>query len=238
MTITVFLFSLLRIYMAKRTFRRRRKMRPQPKRSTNVTMHNIAPVVKQILNRRQENKFVNNICPNEPTVFGGAIDSISPVAQGDTEGNRQGLVINATSLDFTFDIYRDQTPGTQQNFVRVIVFQWKDPDSFPLPANVLNFAPTVACPEQNYQAQYQMVQYKKTARIYMDRTYSVTDQVQTHHIHKKIKLNNLKIEYIDGTLGSQSNKSLYVLYLAGGNVAAQTNLPFIQYNYQLNFNDT
>ena len=223
----------------KRHFARKKikeKYKPQPKRALNVTEKNLAPLVKDIMNKRSEQKYFETFELALSTTTENPIAiSLSNIPTGNNVSGRAGNTINGVSLECSQTVYRDQTPGTTQAFTRWIIFRWRD-DTLPVIGDILQLLQNT---ENNVGSLYTSQDLDNKYSILSDRTYTVNEQVQQHHKRFTIKLRNQKIKFNGNLALDVQYNQIYMFVFSGSNVTGPAgDLPRITYHMRLNYTDS
>lgn len=152
--------------------------------------------------------------------------SLSDVAQGDADTNRDGDQLSLTSIEFRGYI----ATGDTTNVLRFIIFQWYPNDSFypPTASDILLTAASGFISPYSHDGRFQF-------KILYDRSFSMSTNWQPYlTFHKYVtKGFRRKIQYNAG--GTTGVNKIYLLLVSDSSAAPH---PTISYYSKLNYRDT
>lgn len=199
---------------------------------------------------RVQDKMLKKLCQKELKSYNSTLllqptlattyyfDHLSPITQGDGRENREGVMVNSTSLKVRFKIRRnDWDPlDPDDQIIRIFIVKDKDANNTAPPATGVQRIFEGADTDSVYPSsgllnrqRYKML-YDKTFIFNVDSTENTADVI---HIEKYLKLGS-NIYYSQGETIPRKN-SVYIGCLIES--AGQTNNPIVEGRFQLRFKE-
>lgn len=179
---------------------RRRGVKATPKLKQTINRQ-----VKAVLKKEVELKALTSRPFSASSVSSAAtIVKLSSIIQGDTAVDRDGQQVSVTRVD----LQGHMKPGDDTNFLRIIVFQWRDDD--------ISYTPTASDILQNSASWYDLHNFNQRHRysILWDRMFSLDTDDPIKYYKRSIYGKKLAktVEYSGTTAGATSGKhNIYVL---------------------------
>jgi len=197
--------------------------------------HKKKSTIKQIVNKTIEKK-IQSFAETKMHLteidaeygYDGAVVQLSAIAQGDTQGNRDGNEIQLKSLVFrTYGVASDA-----YNVQRIIIFRWKE-DSAPVVADILQ--DVAGAGSQNVISPTSFNQKSRYTILYDTfltsiGTYVPVSRVISHHLNLK----GSKCVYNGANATSYENNQLWVLFISDSDAATH---PTFHWYSELTYND-
>lgn len=188
--------------------------------------------VARMMNVRHEKKYFQNYAAGTRD-WSGVIHSVSDVAQGDSDVNRDGDSLYIKSLQIRYSIAVADT----YNLVRLICFQWLDDDT-PIPSDILSatYLGTAVAPlapfHHDQRAKYRILYDSQPMAL--NGTSNLVE-VRTVMLKNRGKLGKKMVNQIRYTAGltTGSNK-LYILEISDSSAAAHPSFSTVA---RMNFTD-
>lgn len=170
------------------------------------------------------------------TTASGTVTSLSTIAQGDGDSQRDGDQITVSSMEIRGFMYPDQPAGANNQVFRMIIFQWLLSDLTPPVVNdVLLLAEYTSL--YNHDKRYQF-------RILYDKTYSTgvgSTAAGDYHVtpvsfHFRINRGfRRRIQYQGG--GTAGTNKIYALLISSSDTLAVGSYPIVNWAFKLNYHD-
>jgi hypothetical protein len=151
------------------------------------------------------------VSANATTIdYSGSVTSLSDVAQGDTDSDRDGDSLTVKALEFRYNV----VCADSNNAMRCIGFMWRPNISTPTPSNVLYALPgTISAPFTPFS-----IDYKEQFVVLWDNLHQLSSASATSACAVELHKFNHKIQYIAGsTVGSFK---LFVLFVSDSAAAS------------------
>lgn len=192
----------------------------------------ISTIAKRVLQRNAEWKHHNAVVSGA-TAFAGGLNSLTDVAQGDTDLTRDGDQLTMGKLVFFLELAQSSGVGFDvHNAVRVILFQWF-PQSAPAVSDILDQG-TGTAPYYHYftdKAKSFKILHDKIHRLQRDDP-TAGGQVKIFKRRFKVRPGRKKIQYVSG--GTTGSNKIYLLLMSDSSVTPH---PTAYFHSRLNFMD-
>ncbi len=196
--------------MSKRRFRRKATKRG----------NTFAEKVNIVVDRKAEKKRFPVFDISSAIQAAGTIVDWTQIAQGDSEGQRDGSIIQPITLEFDYEVRMGT--GDVTNMTRVMLIQWKQDSSAVLPTMGTIYEDAINTPPLS---PYSFNKFPGNFRILYDRVHYLSDDSNVS-VGRRVKLTqrNLptKIKF-NNTLNSGRNK-IYLIFWSDSTVIPHPNI--------------
>jgi len=179
-----------------------------------------------------ENKFID-VDSSTTASFSGAIQYISPIAQGDNISDREGNSIKVQTVHLTGSVFYSAASIVPVTMRILVIRDLQNFGTAPTVNDVLQTIGTIYAPYQKMDFINGNDENKRFSLVF-DRTFNLSSFHPNHYFDIESN-HDCHVYYRDATAATTGAGNGSYWFLAISNV--NTNLPYVDYNFRIRYTD-